>query len=310
MTAKFILSLDCEGKWGMADALTPTLHGLLSDASLRRAYDAVLGLLDEHSVAATFAFVGCFAMPRVDLDAALDDLAALDRQAPGYIGPAIADIVSGTQEGWTGDWAVKDTSNAATAHEIALHGVTHRPLSWPGVTTSVAKDEMEFLLRHYPAALDSATTFVHPRNQIAHVDVLARYGVVGFRTAPRHTTRLTSLVSEINLLSPPQHHAVATPVIAIPGGYFVNWLNGPRALVPVSVTRLRVRTMLRRASRTGRLVHFWSHPENIATSPRTIDVLRVVVEEVAAMRDAGMCEVMTQADYCRWISNGSRGATA
>ena len=32
MNGRFIISLDCEGKWGMADKLQPYHHRLLTDA--------------------------------------------------------------------------------------------------------------------------------------------------------------------------------------------------------------------------------------------------------------------------------------
>lgn len=62
MTARFILSLDCEGKWGGADHLTPADHAGLSDQRLRQAYSDNLALLDEFDLPATSAFFGCFSL--------------------------------------------------------------------------------------------------------------------------------------------------------------------------------------------------------------------------------------------------------
>ena len=61
MTATFILSLDCEGKWGVADLLGSDHARQLTDDRLRKAYAEIVALLDEHQVPATFAFVGAFA---------------------------------------------------------------------------------------------------------------------------------------------------------------------------------------------------------------------------------------------------------
>ena len=49
----------------------------------------------------------------------------------------------------------------------------------------------------------------------------------------------------------------------------------------------------------GGIVHYWLHPENVATAPSTLGVLRSIVGIAARSRDAGYCEVLTQADYCR-----------
>lgn len=41
----FILSFDCEGKWGMADQLEPYLQTSLTDRALASAYDTLVALL-------------------------------------------------------------------------------------------------------------------------------------------------------------------------------------------------------------------------------------------------------------------------
>jgi plasmid stabilization system protein ParE len=57
--------------------------------------------------------------------------------------------------------------------------------------------------------------------------------------------------------------------------------------------------MLNRAEKTGRIVHYWLHPENVASAPATLSSLRDIVETAARMRDAGRCEILTQRSYCR-----------
>ena len=46
MPARFIFSLDCEGKWGVADQLHRDAHRTLSTERLREAYAGLLALLD------------------------------------------------------------------------------------------------------------------------------------------------------------------------------------------------------------------------------------------------------------------------
>ena len=60
MSARFILSLDCEGKWGVADLLRKIDSRTLSEDSLRTAYGGIVALLDRLDIASTFAFVGLF----------------------------------------------------------------------------------------------------------------------------------------------------------------------------------------------------------------------------------------------------------
>jgi len=73
--------------------------------------------------------------------------------------------------------------------------------------------------------------------------------------------------------------------------------------VPPAVTRMRVRRLLGAAAAGGTVVHYWLHPENVASAPSTLELLRALVREVARSRDAGDCEVMTQLGYCRWAES-------
>jgi len=58
--ATFIMSLDCEGKWGMANQLTNSLSQVLTYYRLNETYMKICHQLNEYEVDATFTFVGVF----------------------------------------------------------------------------------------------------------------------------------------------------------------------------------------------------------------------------------------------------------
>ena len=292
MVARFILSLDGEGKWGMADMLTPALHAQLADAPLKRAYHDILALLEHYRIPATFAFVGCFSLTRPQLDAARPKLEALAQTFPDYLNPALADL---DNEGWCGAWAIEAVQKATLPHEVALHGMTHIPWNHPAMNEATARAELA-LGADFPISR-IARTYIYPRNAIAWPHLLSAHGIIAYREARTSRSRLLSLLSEFNLFSKPQADPAPALPLPIPAGYFINWKHGLRRLVPTSATRLRFRLMLRRAARTGGIVHAWTHPENIATAPATLGVLRAILAEVAALRDAGQCEILTQQTY-------------
>lgn len=303
MTARFILSLDCEGKWGVADVLTPFEHATLSTARLTEAYGKILGLLDEYDVAATFAFVGLFGESQRSLAGLAPELDRLAERSPDYLGAALRDIRDGSRDGWHGDWAVDAVQCARPSHELALHGVTHVP--WGSIDRQFAKDELALLPRLQPA-LRQAETFIFPRNDIAHVDLLAEAGIKGYRLARTYRSRAASLANEYNLFAAPEDDVPPNHALCpIPAGYFVNWRHGARRLVPQGLSRLRARQMLRRAETSNRVVHYWLHPENVASAPATLDNLRDVVELAARMRDAGRCEILTQKSYCQSLAGAN-----
>lgn len=296
MTARFVLSLDCEGRWGIADDLGSAHARALDDRSLRQAYRQLLDVLDALAIPATFAFVGTFTLDRPGLRAVRGELAALAARAPGYLEPAIDQIDDG--EGWSGDWAVDAVGSASVRHELALHGGTHLPWLWPGVTDDVARADLALAFDAAPEFVRHVRTFIPPRNQVAHRHVLTEFGIAGSRDARPLLGRAASLRDELDPRMAPDPDPPPAVPVRVPAGRFVNWRHGPRRLVPPAVTRMRFRRALETATRTGDVVHCWTHPENLASGPGTLDLLAGVLTDAARLRDAGRCEVLTQADYC------------
>lgn len=302
MAGTFILSLDCEGKWGMADHLTADHHRWLTPARLRDAYRRLLQLFAEQRVEATFAFVMAFLLTdreQRERDALFQDHAIDGRN---WLRNFRAAQTEGNMDGWTMPELLDLVANDGR-HEIGCHGFSHLPLAPAMVSRKV--------MAHEVAAASSVAadkdltlkTFVYPRNLVGYPDQLAREGYAGYRdrlpVRDGALGRVGNLLSEFDVTQRPQPDAPdgVTPV-AIPSGFFFNWRLGARARVPKAVTVLRWRRMLERAAQGGGVVHLWLHPHNIISAPETFDVLREVIGDVARLRDAGRLEVRTQARYC------------
>ena len=282
MTGTAIISLDCEGRWGVADHLTPALAASLDDARLRAAYRSIIDLFAKAEVSATFAFVELFTRPASrEMTGLVRELA----QELPYLASAAIGLAAG-EEGWVGDWA-RDMAGER-GHEIAFHGATHVP--WSDLTRDQARRELEL------ARPEHRQTMVFPRNVVAHVDVLAEFGCKAYRGHRQFASRAQSLLSEFDLGTPSQPMPAATngSPAELPSGIFINWRSGPRKLVPPAVTRRRARNLLGDAARTGGVAHFWLHPENIATAPATLTNLQGIVAEIVRFRDAGQIRVANQ----------------
>jgi peptidoglycan/xylan/chitin deacetylase (PgdA/CDA1 family) len=303
MPATFILSFDCEGRWGVADELTPSIRRQLTDDRLADAYATILGILEEFEVPATFAFVGAFAESREGFAVIRPELEQLTAEAPAYLGPALRDIDEAGGAGWHGGRLVEGVLAATAEHEVALHGITHVP--WTTVGRSFAEAEMR-LLQRLPGAIRNSRTFVYPRNAVAHVEVLAEQGFDGFRSARPQRSRAASLLSEFNLFERPEAEILRDSIVEIPAGYFLNWRHGFRRIVPPALTLWRARRLLDAAAAAGKVVHYWLHPENIVIAPSTLELLGALVREVAKRREDGSCEIMTQVGYCRSIESRSQ----
>ena len=301
MAARFLLSLDCEGRWGVADCLGRRERALLTDERLQSAYRSILSLLDEYSLGATFAFVGLFGETAESFRQLRADVEILAAKQPAYLATALRDIDESRGEGWHGNWAVEEVALARAGHEIALHGITHVPWGQVDREFAIAELALHPLLT---SEVRSARTFIAPRNEVAHTDLLTSIAIEGYRAAPENRSRIWSLLSELNIWERPQqdYPASAAAPLPIPSGYFLNWQHGLRRSIPKSVSRRRLERMLTTAAERCGIVHFWLHPENIATEPSTLHLLRDMVEIVSQPRDTGASEVLTQIDYVRSLS--------
>lgn len=291
MPGIFILSLDCEGKWGVADHLNVSHQKQLSDAHLRGAYGAIAVLLDEIGISATFAFTELFTLSADELlELPADEIV---EHLP-YTKAAFSNIKARTFEGWSAPW-VKDL--VAAHHEIGCHGITHTP--WDTMSETQACFELSLVSRR------NGQTFIFPRNRINHLALLTREGFRGYRLPPLDRSRLLSLASEFNISAPAEQNPLASALQAVPAGYFINWRSGLRKIVAPSWTRLRARRILKDAVKSNGVAHFWTHPENIASAPSTLSNLRAVLEEAALLRAEGKIICMTQAQYCDYLSGSS-----
>ena len=297
----FIMSLDCEGKWGMADGLRPYHHRDLTDRNLVQAYAQLLAMLARHDIAATFAFVMAFTLS----EAQRRGFAVLDRQqnpGDGWLRHYWASLDAGLNEGWHVPEAL-DRVRGDGRHEIASHSFCHRPLGDDVIDEAEAAAELAHAAEAAKLKQVELRTLVFPRNQVGNLGAVRSAGYLGYRTRLDRPGgargKAGALLDEFDTRAAPQEPlADRQGLVAIPPGRFFNWRFGLRRLVPPPVTVARWRNQLDRCAREGGIVHLWLHPHNLITGPGTANVLAEVLGHVARLRDRGAIEVLTQRQYC------------
>jgi peptidoglycan/xylan/chitin deacetylase (PgdA/CDA1 family) len=280
--AVFTLSLDCEGLWGVADNRAIIRDGVINDATLSDAYEAILAVLDENQLTATAAFVSCFASHSEVLSEnfkLLERLAALN---PTWFEAVLPAVRSGAMDGWRGAKFYRAMESAGM--EMAWHGATHLPL-WDATGPESMAIELELAECLFEALGSRPSTIVFPRNLVGNLDSLRSAGFDTYRAAPRRDAigRLLKLAQEVNVRSScdkePARLEAGWRVSS--SGSFLNWPSGVRSLIPISVTIARWKAMLRDAAEHGGSVHMWFHPHNFITAPK----MKVAFTEI--MRYAG-----------------------
>lgn len=297
----FIMSLDCEGKWGMADCLRPYHHRELTGAKLAEAYRQLLGVLAEYRIPATFAFVMAFTLSERELSGfpILDRFR--QRQDP-WLEPYWRCLDGGLSEGWH-EPACFEMVRDAGVHEIASHSFCHRPLGDASIDAGGAAAELDLAASAARLKGVELQTLVFPRNEVGNLSAVRRAGYLGYRTCLNrqggYVGRIAALLDEFAMNTEPQDALAETDgLVAIPPGRFFNWRFGLRRMIPPVVTRKRFRNQLEQCAHDGGIVHLWLHPHNLVTGPGTAPVLAAVLSDVASLRDRGRIEVMTQQQYC------------
>lgn len=299
----FIISLDCEGKWGMADHLEPYLQTNLTDVALASVYDHFVGLFARYELPATFAYVMAFTLTGPERARLGHLLAKEKRSGDSWLSHHWADLDRGNVEGWFQPHAL-DAVTADGRHEIACHGFCHRPLNEAAISQEEAEAELDAAQTVAEMKGVSLKTFIFPRNMVGHLPVLQRKGYIGYRALLERPAgklgRAARLAEEFNIWAQPQPPEKPNPgeMVRIPAGYFFNWRWGSRRRVPPGVTVRRWRNLIDRAAEGGGVAHLWLHPHNLITGPETRATLESVLAYAAKLRDQGKIKVVTQERYC------------
>ncbi|CAJ0888598.1 hypothetical protein AMST5_03891 [freshwater sediment metagenome] len=301
MPGTFIISLDCEGKWGIPPGDNRIDRGGLTTSALTRAYKSLVSMLSMHEVPATFAFVMAFTLTMLELDEWLPRLTGVELGGSLWTRNFHLATISRNYDGWFCSEAFDLVRDAGT-HEIACHGFRHVPLGRYGITTEEAAYELRNATELAKFKGVTPKTFVFPKNDVGNVSLLAQEGYIGFRNSNPvlgRYGRLGNLVREFNTQEAAQDCGPSLfGLVSIPGGHFLNWRYGVRRLVPKALTLLRWRTILNDAVASDRVALLWLHPENLSDSPETFELLSQIIRIAAELRDAKGLSIVTQAEYC------------
>jgi peptidoglycan/xylan/chitin deacetylase (PgdA/CDA1 family) len=239
--AEISLSFDLEFMVGAARSH----HGRPEPKQSKMRVRELLDILKDHGIHATFAICGhlflssCRGHPDHPLPSLLGDDPASDIDtSPGwYARPLVREIVS---EG----------------HEIACHTFSHCSFSDPACTEDVARFELEESLGLAEDLGFEMRTFVFPRHEEGHHELLKVYGFEGYVTARREWPRLASFQE----LEQPKLDRGLTRI--------------PRHLyLGASANVERIPLWLIRARRGGYL-HAWCHDWNL--DDRSIEGIRLL----------------------------------
>ncbi len=286
MSGAFCVSIDLELAWGIWDR--PDDEYFAKCAALEtRVVMALLQLFARHEIAATWAIVGRL----------LESDEATNRQTPH--GDKI----------WYAPHLIDAIRTAAPPHDIGSHGHAHRYFS--ELSPVEARAELAAAKRTHERAGLPFSSFVFPRNQVAHVDALAEAGIEVFRSidrgwfmtvkerAGRWPGRLANLIDKALPVPPvpiePIRHG---RVVELPSSMLLLGRAGIRRAIPSGLLARKARLGLDAAVRGGRAFHLWFHPSNFYDeTDRQLAALDDILGHASRLRRSSSLAVRTMRDY-------------
>lgn len=318
-TGVFTLSLDTELAWGSFDKDGVSKYGE-AYRETPRVVERTCELFDEYNVTATWAFVTHLF---TDCDGHETDggAAAYDSGRRSWL--ARAPCSTGVQQSlWYAPEMLATVRDCKTTQDIGLHGFSH--LVFGDHSRVAAKAELTAAVTAAREVGVDPSSFVYPRNEIAHTDLLARHGINVFRGRDARwyehmpfakIRKPLRFVDEVTVRPP----SAVTPserdgVVCLPGSQIFRPRHGPWAWTPAESQAQRARKGMDRAVETGGVFHLWWHPFNLAGD---VDSHLAMLEDILAYMDSlradDELEIMSMSDVAtayrggRWQTSQMEG---
>ena len=302
----FIISFDCEGKWGMIDHLSDEYAELLSNKRLNQAYLDILKIMELYEIRGTFAFVGALTLSIEEYNNRRDYFKEVLINGKSWINRFLLDSEKSFFDGWLNPRAF-EIVKSKKIHEIASHSFTHLPLSEKLISKKDFIDEMTKMKKVMELKNQEINTFIYPRNNIGFTSELDQFGIKGYRENLFQKNnnlfgKIKSFSSEFNIFQHAQNHSTKEKLIKIPAGYFLNWRYNHRKKVPISLTIKRWESIIKNAIKNNSVVHLWTHPHNFINGHQQFELFDKVLKLVSKARDEKKINILTQEEYCKRLS--------
>jgi hypothetical protein len=281
----FTISLDFELIWGTFDKPKHTRFRRLCVIEREEVIDRLLELFLQYRVSATWCTVG-----HLFLDPAWDGgVHSTGADAPIFYGRDLVDKIQ----------------RCAVPQEIGSHTFTHKVFDDPSCTRAIADEELAACTK---AARDigiQMTSFVFPRNRIAHLDLLPQHGFTAFRGQDerwyartgkrRWFHRAGHLMDVFCATTPPAVMPVRREegVWEIPGSMLFTPSHGLRRIIPAAARVHRARKGLTSAADSKKVFHLWFHPTDLVVRRNAMfEGLRQILEYACELREAGRISIL------------------
>jgi len=284
------ISIDVELAWGIWDKPSLDYHARCAESE-ERIVRGLLALFERFAIPATWAVVGRL----LELD------------------PAAARSTPHGARIWYAPELIDRVRASRTPQDIGSHSYAH--VYFGSVAREAVREDLRSARRVHDARGLPFTSFVFPRNQVAHIDLLHDAGVQVFRSVDhgwhmavgrrlgKRAGRAANLADKVlpippAVVEPVVHATERGEIVELPSSMLLMARNGLRRAVHPDVLVGKARLGLAAARRTGGIFHLWFHPSNFYYDPEgQLAVLGDIARAAAAMRDRGEIDIRPMSSY-------------
>ena len=307
-----VLSLDLELSWGRFYRLPLDVLNAES-VKERTQIKRFLALLDHYEIPATWAMVGHL---------------MLDGCARDHNGNAHSDVIPHARYPWfPHDWYSCDPCTSAShapgwyapdilewirgtriRHEIGSHSFAHIVYGDPECSPSAAEADLKAAVEAAARKGITLRSFIFPRNQVGHLELLTRSGISAFRGLDTHPVSkgYGLFMKPFNLITqllglpmkPVRPEEVLPGLWNIPGNHFFLPRSGIRKVLPRGGQTLRAKRCINKAVKSGGIYHMWFHPFDLNTDTEAMFLgLEDTFAHASQMRERGLLDILTMGEY-------------
>lgn len=206
---------------------------------------------------------------------------------------------------------VRQIKESSVGHEIGSHSYAHPVYSQ--LTPEQASEDINNFCRVHREHQLSCSSFIFPRNQVAHLDLLQQAGIKSFRGntkrwydyLPGLLKRLGHLLDQACPWTPTVQASLGpSGLVNIPDSMLLMARNGLRGILPPGLVAWKSARGLRLAAKKGEIFHFWFHPSNFTyQTERQFAILESLLILSSSLRDQGKLVNLTMSEIAQDFCN-------
>lgn len=302
----FTFSIDFELAWGTRkrkplSVMRPYLHGT------RTAVDHLLQLFEKYEISATWATVGALL------------LSYKNEKHPWLQKDSLSDVPAGdstTQPFWYAEDIIESILLCKTPQELGCHTLAHTVVSQNSKDRSEFRTELkQFLELFEEKNIEQPISFIYPRAQMRHFDILAELGFRCFRglenrwyekipgTFPSAAFRF---FDAILALQPQVKKAQKHPngLWIIPSSQFYSPFMRVGKYVSMQARVRKAIKGLQKAVETQGVFHLWTHPFNLGVrTNELLSGLGIIFREAQKLRTSGKLDILPMGSLAKKLDS-------